>query len=252
MSLLLRRSFPRSTLSLHLSPCAVTSPPPPAPSAPLPSLIVPTNSSLTSTSLFPYFPVGGRPPPGNRLSKNHWAPPGHVSSWGGMEAGPGMLYSAATVDGLVYLSAGASYAASLASLRASLSPPPPLARLRSLLGAAPPPEPLPAGGPAAVLPASGALAPLFAELIHVAVPFPDEPGARRLLGRAWDAALEAAGEGGVVAPLLGAGCRGFGVGEAAGAARDAAGRCGGGEVRVVVREGGVGEEVKRVFLEGAG
>jgi hypothetical protein len=56
----------------------------------------------------------------------------------------------------------------------------------------------------------------------------------------------------VVAPLLGAGWRGFGVGEAAEAARDAAGRCGGGEVRVVVREGGVGEEVKRVFLEGAG
>lgn len=62
----------------------------------LAALINPANRSLCGTSL-PYFPRGGpvprQPPPG--LSNS-------LQGWGGMEAGPNMLYPSQVCDGLVH------------------------------------------------------------------------------------------------------------------------------------------------------
>ena len=66
----------------------------------LAALINPANRSLCGTSL-PYFPRGGpvpRPPPPG-LSNS-------VRGWGGLEAGPNMLYPSQVCDGLVHSMAG--------------------------------------------------------------------------------------------------------------------------------------------------
>merc|ERR1719319_1527741 len=85
---------------LHLLPpstCLVTAPRSLLPSSSSTSTVAfinPANRSLAGAAL-PYFPRGGpvpRPPP-----------PGVQSSqWGGMEAGPGMLYPAQVCDGVVH------------------------------------------------------------------------------------------------------------------------------------------------------
>ena len=66
----------------------------------LTALINPANRSLCGTSL-PYFPRGGpvpRPPPPG-LSNS-------LQGWGGLEAGPNMLYPSQVCDGLVHSLAG--------------------------------------------------------------------------------------------------------------------------------------------------
>merc|ERR1719319_1749262 len=87
------------TLHLHLLPpstCLVTAPRSllPSSSTSTVAFINPANRSLAGAAL-PYFPRGGpvpRPPP-----------PGVQSSqWGGMEAGPGMLYPSQVCDGVVH------------------------------------------------------------------------------------------------------------------------------------------------------
>ena len=70
----------------------------------LTALINPANRSLCGTSL-PYFPRGGpvpRPPPPG-LSNS-------MQGWGGLEAGPNMLYPSQVCDGLVHSLAGPSLA----------------------------------------------------------------------------------------------------------------------------------------------
>ena len=70
----------------------------------LAALINPANRSLCGTSL-PYFPRGGpvpRPPPPG-LSNS-------LQGWGGMEAGPNMLYPSQVCDGLIHSLGGAKLA----------------------------------------------------------------------------------------------------------------------------------------------
>ena len=70
----------------------------------LSTLINPANRSLSGTSL-PYFPRGGpvpRPPPPG-LSNS-------LQGWGGMEAGPNMLYPSQVCDGVVHSLGGPTLA----------------------------------------------------------------------------------------------------------------------------------------------
>lgn len=77
-------------------------------------LINPANPSLSGVSKFPYFPVRGPEP---KLAPNKDAHPimGHVSQWGGMEVGNGMMFAANVVDGLVHQLGGATLAKELES-----------------------------------------------------------------------------------------------------------------------------------------
>lgn len=70
-------------------------------------LVNPSNSQLSGVANFPYFPRGG-PVPTTALHTMHkdWQPVGHVSQWGGMEVGNGMMYPITVVDGLVHLHGG--------------------------------------------------------------------------------------------------------------------------------------------------
>ena len=66
-------------------------------------LLNPANPQLSGVSQFPYFPRGG-PVPSSDIKTMHkdWQPLGHVSSWGGMEVGSGMMYAVSVIDGLVH------------------------------------------------------------------------------------------------------------------------------------------------------
>jgi len=136
------------SFSVHLTKCIVTDPPPPATLTSARStktklsLVVPTNPTLTSTSLFPYFKRGsdsfgwwrlhiphgmkgqshtqiGSHDGNNKTAHFDWE---HSSKWGGMDAGNGMLYPVQTVDGLVYLHSGIEYHKHLESLREQINP----------------------------------------------------------------------------------------------------------------------------------
>jgi O-acetyl-ADP-ribose deacetylase (regulator of RNase III) len=67
-------------------------------------LVNPSNPELTGCRRFPYFPRGGPVPaqPVSSTVHRDWQPLGHVSTWGGMEVGTGMLYPVSVVDGLVH------------------------------------------------------------------------------------------------------------------------------------------------------
>jgi O-acetyl-ADP-ribose deacetylase (regulator of RNase III) len=67
-------------------------------------LVNPSNAELTGCRRFPYFPRGGPVPaePVSSTVHRDWQPLGHVSTWGGMEVGTGMLYPVSVVDGLVH------------------------------------------------------------------------------------------------------------------------------------------------------
>ena len=94
----------RFALEVVTSPCVVTRPwlhpsslPPPSSSArdAYYALINPANRALCGTTRLSYFPRGGpvpRPPP-KSLS---------TATWGGLDAGPGMLYPTQAVDGMVH------------------------------------------------------------------------------------------------------------------------------------------------------
>eukprot|EP00980_Cylindrotheca_fusiformis_P004139 scaffold902_cov147-Cylindrotheca_fusiformis.AAC.4 len=75
-------------------------------------LINPGNPSLSGVSKFPYFPVRGPEP---KVPPNKDAHPimGHVSQWGGMEVGNGMMFAANVVDGLVHQLGGTALAREL-------------------------------------------------------------------------------------------------------------------------------------------
>jgi O-acetyl-ADP-ribose deacetylase (regulator of RNase III) len=66
-------------------------------------LINPSNPELSGTSNFPYFPKGG-PVPAEKVKSMHkdWQPLGHVSYWGSMNTGDGILFPVSVVDGLVH------------------------------------------------------------------------------------------------------------------------------------------------------
>lgn len=64
-------------------------------------LINPANPSLSGVSKFPYFPRGG-PEPKLPPTKDAHPIMGYVTSWGGMDVGNGMMFSANVVDGLVH------------------------------------------------------------------------------------------------------------------------------------------------------
>jgi O-acetyl-ADP-ribose deacetylase (regulator of RNase III) len=66
------------------------------------ALINPANEGLTGCANFPYFPKGGPVPPG----ATHNGKLRYATSWGGMDAGPGMLYPSQTVDGTVHTLGG--------------------------------------------------------------------------------------------------------------------------------------------------
>lgn len=74
------------------------------------ALLNPANSSLAGTARN-YFPRGGPVPP---------APPTGLEAssagWGGLDAGPNMLYPAQVVDGLTHMHAGPELRAALAAL----------------------------------------------------------------------------------------------------------------------------------------
>lgn len=69
------------------------------------TLINPANPSLSGPHAFPYFPKGG-PQPDAMPQKDAHHIMGYVSQWGGMDVGGGMLFSAATIDGLVHTLGG--------------------------------------------------------------------------------------------------------------------------------------------------
>ena len=121
------------TLGVHLTKCIVTDPPllseiSSTLSGATKSLIVPTNPTLTSTTLFPYFKRGSDPfgwwtlhiPPDNyKNAKLDWE---KSSKWGGMEAQENMLYPVQTVDGLVHIHGGLEYHRKLEEIREKINP----------------------------------------------------------------------------------------------------------------------------------
>ena len=121
------------TLGVHLTKCIVTDPPllseiSSTLSGATKSLIVPTNPTLTSTTLFPYFKRGSDPfgwwtlhiPPDNyKNAKLDWE---KSSKWGGMEAQENMLYPVQTVDGLVHIHGGLEYHGKLEEIREKINP----------------------------------------------------------------------------------------------------------------------------------
>ena len=156
------------------------------------ALINPSNPFLAGTK-FSYFPRGGPVPPRELSTSN---------SWGGMEAGPGMLYPAQVVDGRVTALGGRALAKQLAAI-----------------GGCP-------VGEAVLTDATEGLGNFFKYIIHTPPPFcettSDQQQAgnpQRLLLGCYRASLEIANNHEeiktVATPLLGAGCAGFSLPSAA-------------------------------------
>jgi hypothetical protein len=171
-------------VELHRTPDMVSAPPGGA----CDCVITAANEKLIGTALS-YFPRGGpcpEPPP-----------PGVSNSWGGMEAGSGMLYPTQSVDGRVHQEGGAELRAACAALPEQ----PPSSGVRC------PP------GSAALTPAFGNLLPSYRFVLHAVAPFrSDERWEPRLTAsfvRTFDLILylvgaREAGELTVAIPLLGA------------------------------------------------
>lgn len=154
-------------------------------------LINPANPELSGVSRFPYFPRGGPVPETTAVSGFHrdWQPLGHVSTWGGMDVGHGMMYPVSVVDGLVHLHGGVALQAELAYLRLLQS------------------SPCPVGSAVR----TGRLGDTYRAVVHTTPPFYREPDAARLLRRCYESALILSpdDESTIACPLLGAGARGF-------------------------------------------
>ena len=67
------------------------------------ALINPANEGLSGVANFPYFPRGG---PAPAASAPGCTPLNYATSWGGMDAGSGMIYPAQAVDGVVHALGG--------------------------------------------------------------------------------------------------------------------------------------------------
>ena len=153
------------------------------------ALINPCNPSLSGTKL-PYFPVGGPLPnvPSKEISAS--------TSWGGMEAGPGMMYPAQVVDGRVTIEGGGQLAQQLREIGSC-----------------------PVGG-AVITDATERLGEMYKYVIHTPTPFynSSEESHKTLL-KCYETSLHIACNHKnimtVACPLLGAGCAGFSVQSAA-------------------------------------
>merc|ERR1740133_931712 len=94
----LLRSGARITLECATAPCVVTHTWQKTPRV-VRALVNPANTALCGT-LLPYFPRGGPVPllPADAALRS--------SSWGGMDAGDGMMYPVQAVDGVVHAHGG--------------------------------------------------------------------------------------------------------------------------------------------------
>ena len=172
-------------------------------------LINPANPSLSGVSEFPYFPKGG-PQPKKQPTKDAHHIMGHVTQWGGMDVGDGMMFSAAVVDGLVHQLGGIR-------LRAEC-------KLKGMLrgaGSAACPE-----GTSIVTSAGGPeLQAEYDSIVHTVPPFFKHPPHEdcdvvEMLRQCYRSSFglafgtfddQIAEDQRVAVPLLGAGCRGFPV-----------------------------------------
>ena len=167
-------------------------------------LINPSNEALVGTRL-PYFPRGGPVPiPQNSSTSNS-------SRWGGMDAGEDMLYPVQTVDGLVHQESGYE-----------------LLKFLMLL-----PEQVPytdkagqkircATGNCVLSPSYGNLRPYFGRIIHTVPPFYNEMHWESKLESCYISSFVAAWgstdmkqSASILSVLLGSGCRGIPIDEAA-------------------------------------
>ena len=90
----------KRSVEVWVSTCIVTNGPPGCS-----ALVNPSNPYLTGPAGFPYFARGG-PQPSRQPGRHAHHIMGYVSSWGGMDSGDGMMFSAETVDGLVHQHGG--------------------------------------------------------------------------------------------------------------------------------------------------
>jgi len=159
-------------------------------------LVNPANEFLQGTKCA-YFPRGGPLPVGEQ---------GMTSVWGGMEAGPNMLYLTQVIDGRVHQEGGQE--------------------LKNILQAKMKDEKFIPLGTAIHTSAPGTLGKRglgFDAIVHVAVPFVNEEGAQDLLKSAFcsgiNTALELSAKTSISnlmtidLPLLGSGARGFSIQE---------------------------------------
>ena len=169
-------------------------------------LINSANPNLSGVSDFPYFPKGG-PQPKKQSKKDAHHTIGFVTQWGGMDAGEGMMFSAAVVDGLVHQLGGVRLAAECKSK----------GLLRS--GSVTCPE----GTSIVTSPGGSKLRAEYDHIVHTVPPFFKHPPKEdcdvvEMLRGCYRSSLElafdtfdsqSAEEQRVAVPLLGAGCRGF-------------------------------------------
>lgn len=187
-------------VELHRTPDMVALPP----GGSCDCIITPANEQLIGTQLS-YFPTGGpcpEPPP-----------KGVSNSWGGMEAGSGMLYPTQCVDGRVHAEGGAELRAACVALPVQELP------SRDFRSGVRCPV-----GSAALTPATGRLTESYRFVLHTVAPFrSDERWEPRLLSsfiRTWDLILflvgaKQSGRLTVAVPLLGSGARGASIDESA-------------------------------------
>jgi O-acetyl-ADP-ribose deacetylase (regulator of RNase III) len=163
-------------------------------------LINPSNPELTGISQFPYFPRGGPVPklsvPRSTSTQHHSMH--HASTWGGMEAGNGMLYPVSVVDGLVHLHGGWKLQAECKWKRTVSNDG----------------EACPVGSAVETSAGEDRLSRDFSRVIHTTPPFYKfEKTPVQMLSKCYESALQKAfycpAGARVATPLLGAGARGF-------------------------------------------
>jgi O-acetyl-ADP-ribose deacetylase (regulator of RNase III) len=151
------------------------------------ALINPGNPELSGVSRFAYFPRGGPVP----CPKPKWESSGY---WGGMDAGAGMLYPSAVVDGLVHQLGGIKLALQCKSITALKG--------GCLIGTS-----------LTTTHGEHNLTQVYEQIVHTSPPFyehNDEPD--HLLRLCYQSALNLAfhdNQRKIACPLLGAGARGF-------------------------------------------
>jgi O-acetyl-ADP-ribose deacetylase (regulator of RNase III) len=196
--------FNRLDIQIHISYDILFS----APLARYDFLVNPANQALCGVRQ-PYFPIGGPVPPMIRpdkaLSSSHW---------GGMEAGENMMYGVQVLDGAVHDECGPQLMAYLQSL-----PSKGVDAVGQIIRC---PE-----GSAVCSPCFGSLVPYFGRIIHTVAPFQSDPDWERKLEScyrnvfrlAWPSPRKVDGQVGtgltMSTPLLGAGCRGISIENAA-------------------------------------
>ena len=184
-------------------------------------LINPANPQLSGVSKFPYFPRGG-PVPKQQPGQFAHHIMGHVSQWGGMEVGEGMLFPVSVIDGLVHAHGGLHLQMALQRHR-GLS-------ISSLLSNSSDNNdnqnaPCPIGTAVRTTAGRDKLGQAYKAIIHTAPPFyrqhsfdnpQDDDDPALLLHQCYTSALNQLQptDGRVATPILGAGCRGFPLDEA--------------------------------------